>query len=152
MKWAPFHILYQASKIIYEDCVHAHVYSSNRLIYALWFLLVRSYAFYFPCVDTDLDSEEARKAFPLTLCIEVNLSWRFPEPQALENESLETGQSAEGGGLSLWGCHAWCLWGCKWNGREMGSESGEDGSTSGVSGKHAFMLIDTHGQAIALQT
>lgn len=40
----------------------------------------------------------------------------------------------------------------KWNGREMGSESGEDGSTSGVSGKHAFMLIDTHGQAIALQT
>lgn len=117
-----------------------------------WFLLVCSYAFYFPCVDTDLDSEEARKVFLLTLHIKVNLSWRFPESQALENEPLETGQSGKGGGLSLGGCHAWCLWQCKWNGREMGSEPRKDGPTSGVSGKYAFTLIDTHGQAIALQT
>jgi len=72
------------------------VYSTNWLILALQCLLVSSYAFDFPCVGTHLGSEQARKVFPLTISIKVNLSWRFPEPQALGDEPPQTGQSGAG--------------------------------------------------------
>lgn len=126
-------------------CVFQQLVNPCSVMFVSWQLCILS-----SVVDTD--SEEARKTFPLTLSVKVNLCWRFPEPQVLGNEPPQTGQSGEGGGSSLWDCHAWRLWGCKGNDREMGGESGEDGPLSSVSGKHAFVLIDTHGQAIALQT